>query len=205
MAQSPELSIGSIISNSFEIGVKNAPSLLGALLLWGVTLWIPYLNVGTTIGLLGLVAKMGRGSIISPTEIFDPAYRKQMGEFFLVLGFTLTAVFMGYCFLLIPGIVISLAWSLAPVLVVDQGLNPTDAIQKSNNLTYGNKWTMVLGTLATAFISLLCVGLLFLIGKFFSMGMGLLLAGLGYLVFFAIGLGGQAYIYNTLTSEPIVE
>ena len=205
MSQSTDLTIGSIVSNSFGIGVKNAPSLLGAILLWAVTIWIPYLNVGTTIGLLGIVAKMGRGSIIPPTEIFDPAYRKQMGEFFLVLGFTLTAVVMGYCFLLIPGIVISLAWSLAPMLVVDKGLNPTEAIQRSNNLTYGKKWTMLLGSLVTACLSILCVGLLFLIGRFINMGVGIVLAGIGYFVVLAIGMGGQAYIYNSLTAAPIAE
>ena len=47
------LTVGSIISKGFEIGIKNIGTVAGAGVLWILTFWIPYLNVGTTIGLLG--------------------------------------------------------------------------------------------------------------------------------------------------------
>ena len=200
MSQTTDLTVGNILSNAFRIGIKNAPSLIGAILLWVLTLWIPYLNVGTTIGLFGLIAKMGRGSVLSPTEIFDPAYRKQMGEFFLVIAFTGTAVLLGEIFLIIPGIVIAMAWSLAPVLVVDKGLNPTAALQLSNDLTYGKKWTMFFGSLSTCLVSLVGVVILFGLGHLISNTLGLILAAVGYVAAMAIGVGAQAYVYHTLTS-----
>jgi len=51
-----QLTISSIFRNSIAIGSRGALSVMGAVIFWALTLWIPYLNVGTTIGLLGLVA-----------------------------------------------------------------------------------------------------------------------------------------------------
>src|SRR4051812_5987849 len=104
-----QLTVGGIIQNGALTGLKNAASLLGAVALWVLTLWIPYLNVGTTIGLLGLVAAMSKGEVISPTEIFRADYRKQMGEFFLVQAFLSIGVLIGLGFLAIPGLVIALS------------------------------------------------------------------------------------------------
>jgi uncharacterized membrane protein len=46
--------------------------------------------------------------------------------------------------MLIPGLIIGLAWSLAILLVIDKGKNPSEAITLSNTLTYGNKLKMVI-------------------------------------------------------------
>src|SRR5204862_297050 len=121
------LTVGGIIENGLSTGLKNVTALLGAVALWVVTLWIPYLNVGTTIGLLGLVAAMSKGERISPTEIFKPHYRERMGEFFLVVAFLFVGVLVGTMFVGIPGLVIALSWSQAALLVIDQGLNPAEA------------------------------------------------------------------------------
>jgi hypothetical protein len=76
------------------------------------------------------------------TEIFDSKYRKYMGEFFLTCGLLCVGVGIGVIFGIIPGIVINIAWSLAILLVVDKGKNPTEAITLSNNCTYGYKARM---------------------------------------------------------------
>ena len=52
---------------------------------------------------------------------------------------------------IIPGIVLGLAWSLALLLVIDKGKNPTEALTLSNNLTYGYKGRMF-GVLALAVV-----------------------------------------------------
>ena len=49
------------IKEGILYGLKNIPSLLGMVVLYVLTVWIPYLNVGTTIGLYKAVIKMGRG------------------------------------------------------------------------------------------------------------------------------------------------
>ena len=38
-------------AEALEIGVKNAPSIIGCVVLWLLTIWVPYINVGTTIAI----------------------------------------------------------------------------------------------------------------------------------------------------------
>ena len=77
-----------------------------------------------------------------PTYIFDSKYRKYMGEFFILMGLMYMAIWTASIFLIIPGIVISLAWSQALYLLFDKKLNPIDALKESNEKTYGHKWTL---------------------------------------------------------------
>ncbi len=138
-----EFNLANILQKSFERGIKYLVPVLVNTILWIVTLWIPYLNVGTTIGLMvGIITKMARDEEVAMTEIFKPEYRKFMGEYFLVMGFIMAGVMAGMIFLYIPGIVIAIAWMLAPLFVIDKGMTPIDAISKSNNVTYGKKWTI---------------------------------------------------------------
>lgn len=46
-----KLDFAETLKDSIEIGVKNAPPIVVAVTLWLVTIWIPYLNIGTTIAL----------------------------------------------------------------------------------------------------------------------------------------------------------
>ena len=75
------MTVSSILKGGIEIGLKNFISLVGALILYVLTIWIPYLNVGTTIAMVSIPAALSRGQMISPTEIFDAKYRKKHGEF----------------------------------------------------------------------------------------------------------------------------
>ena len=138
-----KLDVIDTIKEGIAIGTKNIGSILVNIILWALTCWIPYLNVGTTIGLMtGVVSKASKGEIIPMTEIFDPKYRKYMGEFFLTAGLIGMGVGVGMVLFIIPGIVLSFAWSLALLLVVDKSKNPTEAISLSNKCTYGNKLRM---------------------------------------------------------------
>jgi hypothetical protein len=195
------LTVSGIIRNGYATGLKNAASLVGAVILWSLTCWIPYLNVGTTIGLLGLVSEMGKGNVISPTAIFASKFRKQMGSFFLVIAFTGLGTLAGALFGGIPGIVIALSWSLAPLLVIDRGLNPSEALQKSNDLTSGRKWTIVFGSLLTSFTVLVVVGLLAMLGSKVHVALGALISLVGMVVSLAVGMGSQAYVYGVLTES----
>jgi len=199
-----KLAVGATIKEGISIGTRNIGPILMNVLLWLVTLWIPYLNVGTTIGLTaGIVSKASRGEIIPMTEIFDPKYRKYMGEFFLTSGLIGIGVGVGLIFAIIPGIVIGFAWSLAILLVVDKGKNPTEAITLSNNCTYGYKAKML--------------GIYFLVCLVFSIVLSLLgsagaiITNDGVLVFVSflmvltvifqifVIIGLQASIYKQLT------
>ena len=142
--QVKKLAIDFTIREGITIGIKNIGPILVNVILWILTVWIPYLNVGTTIGLsVGIIAMASRGEAISMTEIFNPKYRKYMGEFFLTSGLISIGVSIGILLFIIPGIIIGLAWSLAIMLVIDKEKNPMESISLSNKLTYGYKWRMV--------------------------------------------------------------
>lgn len=71
------------LKDSFVIGFRNAASIVGCVFLWLITIWIPYINIGTTIALSMLPIELAKGSIISPLSIFDAKYRKYMGEYLI--------------------------------------------------------------------------------------------------------------------------
>jgi len=201
-----KLMVGATIQEGIAIGIKNIGPILVNILLWVLTIWIPYINVGTTIGLMaGIVSKASRGEIIPITEIFDPKYRKYMGEFFLVAGLSGIGIFTGLIFGIIPGIVISLAWSLAILLVVDKGKNPTKALVLSNNCTYGYKWKMAGIYLLTSLVFGVVQGILLGIGA--ALDNDDIMIILSIIVFlislfgFFVGIGLQASIYRQLTED----
>jgi len=164
MTNTDKLAIIPTIQEGISIGTKNIGPILVNVLLWIVTIWIPYLNVGTTIGLVaGIVSKASRGEVIPMTEIFNPKYRKYMGEFFLTSGLMGIGIGVGFFFAIVPGIVIGLAWCLAILLVIDKGKNPTEAITLSNNCTYGYKakmsWIYFLVSLGFGIVNAILAGI----------------------------------------------
>ena len=201
-----KLAVFPTIKEGIAIGARNIGPILMNVLLWAVTVWIPYLNVGTTIGLsVGIVAKASRGEPIPMTEIFNPRYRKYMGEFFLTTGLIAAGTGVGIVFFIVPGIVISLAWCMAILLVVDKGKNPTEALTLSNNCTYGYKKKM--------FGIYFLVSLLFFVVMLILMGIGAAtgndnIIGLMSFAVFLLALfmmfvfiGLQASVYKQLTGE----
>ena len=140
-------------AEALEIGVKNAPSIIGCVVLWLLTIWVPYINVGTTIAIHMLPIELAKGGVISPLGIFDAKYRKYMGDFLITTGLMIIPVFIASLFMIVPGIVLSIAWTLSYYFLIEKGKNPIQAIKASNDATYGSKWTMF-------FVSLV-VGVLF--------------------------------------------
>jgi len=195
------LTVGGIISNGVAIGLKNALSLIGATVLWLLTIWIPYINVGTTIGLFACVITMSKGGIMSPLEIFDGKYRRYMGEFFILMGLNQMAIFMGIIFLVIPGIVIAIAWSQALYLLIDRRLDPMDALKTSNDITYGHKWTIFGGLFLLALIYMVFVFLAAFVAMNTSRMAGGALGVILFLLFIPVMLGAAAHIYATLSRK----
>jgi len=128
------------IKDAFAIGIKNAPSLVLTSLLYILTIWIPYINVGTTIAMATLPGKLAQGEIINPTFIFGSVYRRRMGSFFLLLGFMYIMLVPAFFFMIIPAIVILMMYCLALYIMIDKDVTPTEALELSNKATYGFKW-----------------------------------------------------------------
>lgn len=193
-----KITVMGVISEGIGIGIKNAVSMLGATILWLLTIWIPYLNVGTTIAMTTIPIELSKGKVISPLFIFDGKYRQYMGEYFTIIGLMYLSIIPALFFMLIPGIIISIGWSLAIYILLDKGVAPGEAMIKSNKATYGYKWTIfgVSFLLVIAFYILMSI--IFFI---FDNGFGLFLIFLLAIVYTVAALGCSAVIYRNLTAE----
>jgi hypothetical protein len=193
------------IKEGIEIGVKNIGPVLVNTVLYLLTCWIPYINIGTTIGLsVGIVGKASRGEPIGMTEIFDSKYRKYMGEYFLATGLVGIGVLAGLLLLIIPGIVISFAWTLVPLLVVDKGKNPMEAVSLSNSLTYGYKRHIFGAFVLTGLVFGVVMGILLGIGAAvggFLMGFTAFLSVLLCIFEMFVVIGIRASIYRRLAGD----
>jgi len=202
------LNIAATIGEGISIGIKNIIPVVVNALLWVLTVWIPYLNIGTTIGLyVGIIAKAGNGERISMTEIFNPKYRKYLGEYFLTCALIGMGIFAGLLMFIFPGIIIAITWSLALLLVVDKGKDPTAAMTMSNNCTYGNKGRMfciyLLFFLVYAVVILIAALIIWKVPRIYLFGMVLTFAGTIFMIFTIFGI--QASVYKQLTTGNMAE
>jgi len=193
-----ELNIGDTLVDGLNISLKNIGPILVNFLFWVLTIWIPYLNVGTTIGMFsGIVIKASREETISYTEIFNPRYRKYMGDYFLTAGLVFIGILIGILFLIVPGIILSIAWSFALLLVIDKEKNPTDAIKLSNDITYGHKGRIFLISLILSVIFSIFQTIL----KQFDNDFAFFLIIITAIFEMLVSLGIQASIYKQLAKD----
>lgn len=137
------LSVTSLVKDTYVTAIKNIPSFLGASVLWLLTFWIPFVNVGTTIALFyALPIELSKGNVINPLSIFDGKYRKFMGEFFNIIGMMSVSILPAVLFAFVPAIIIGIGWCLAICLLIDRELNPAEALTESTRRTYGHKWAI---------------------------------------------------------------
>ena len=208
-----KLEILPTIKEGVSLALLNYLSILCAVVLYVLTIWIPYLNVGTTIAMASLPAEMAKGNVINPLFIFDSKFRRNMGEFFILMSLMIGAISVGMMFGFIPGIVISYAWYIAVILFVDKDRNALEALRESNKLTYGNKARIFwIETVLAVAIGLACgiISGLFSIGHIgWLEGIGVFLVLLLVIFFVPAMLGVQAVIYKRLTApaeeKPEVE
>ncbi len=187
--------------DAYSIAVKNALPIVLSILLWLLTIWIPYINIGTTIALCTLPLALSRNRPISPTFIFDKRYRQFFGEFFLTEGLMLAGILAGTAFCVFPGIVIFISWSLAPMLVLDKGCNASEALTLSNKYTYGNKFLIFILFLGL-FVSLgVLLGILAAILGAIADSLSLIAALLAIILIPSTSVGLIAAIYKRLVYQ----
>ena len=190
-----KLDIKEVLTEGVGIGIKNIVSLVLATILYVVTVWIPYLNVGTTIAMMSIPVELSKGNIINPLFIFDAKFRKNMGEFFILVGLQAMATVPAFLMGIIPGIVLLYAWALAIYLFIDKDLHALDALRKSNELTYGNKWRMFFISIILAIALGIVTGILGIIPH-----VGAILNVIVMILYYPIQLGCNAVIYKQLTN-----
>ena len=196
MESQRKISVSSVLSEGVGLGLKNAPSLLGAVILWLLTIWVPYINVGTTIAIQTIPIELSKGKVISPLFIFDGKYRQYMGEYFTLIGLMLMSLIPAFLFMIVPGIIISIGWSLAIYLMLDKGIAPGEALVRSNKATYGYKWT-IFGVNLVLFIAFYILTFIFGLIPF----IGTLLIFLVAIALQVVSLGCMGIIYRDLTKE----
>ena len=89
-----KLDFGETLKDSVAIGVKNAPSVIAAVVLFLITIWIPYINIGTFIAITLLPTQLAKGEVINPLGIFDSKYRRYMGEFLITMGLMVIPIYI---------------------------------------------------------------------------------------------------------------
>ena len=93
------ISIGEVLTEGVTLGIANFVAIFGAIILWLITIWIPYLNVGTTIAIKTMpIALADNAKPAGPTYIFDGKYRKYMGEYFTLIGLKQLSLIPAYFF-----------------------------------------------------------------------------------------------------------
>lgn len=214
-----DLSVGSIIANGFSLGFRHLFVIILSIILWAITFWIPYVNVGTSIGLYGLVIKMARGESFGPGEIFKKEYRAIMPEFLLLTGIFGLALSLAYVFLIIPGIILSIALGYSFYFLIDKKLGVMESLSASNKTTYGSKWEIFGGMFIIYLIFLILVLIVWLIFQtkpedvfdygevnfLFGFGLpntiGFLLILIIYLIMSCVVYGALAYVYRELSKK----
>ena len=189
-----KITVAGVLQEGLGIGIKNALSILGAVILWILTIWVPYINVGTTIAINAIPIELSKGKVISPLFIFDAKYRRYMGEYFMLMGLMWIALIPAFIFLVVPGIIISIAWSLSLYLLIDKGLSPTQALVQSNKATYGYKW-VIFGVVAIIVIAFYLLSFIF---GLFGETIGAIFACIFGLIMTVALLGCYAVIYRDL-------
>lgn len=193
------------IQEGVQLGLKNAPSLLGATILWILTIWIPYLNVGTTIAMCSIPVALSKGEILSPTFIFDAKYRKLMGDFLIWAGLSFIGTYVALLFMVIPGIVLKYSWSQSVYLLLDKHVNAIDALVYSNRLTYGLKKKLFLIDLVIGIAAGILMGILCSIAMKIGIVVFVIVYVAGLAAIVSIKLGVDSIVYQKLTSSSTAE
>ena len=161
----PKINVMDTIKDGIQLALKNVLSLILLVILYVLTVWIPYLNVGTTVGLYKAVIAMSRGEVVDPVSIFDKDNFKYFGNMFLLLGFQTVGITAATAFMFVPGIILSIAWGFAMYLLIDKGVSPLQALTASYDITLGEKWRIFAINLLVGLIIGLVSGLFTLIPK----------------------------------------
>lgn len=191
-----KLDITQTIKDGIQYGLKNFISLLLMVLLYILTCWIPYLNVGTTIGLYKAIIGIGRGDVVDPLSIFDNDNFKNIGNFFLLEGFVAIGTIAAAAFMFLPAIIISIAWGFAIYFLIDKRVSPLKALQLSYDSTFGNKWRIFFLELLCALLIGIVCGLLGIIPK-----VGPALAVIASILCAAIMVAVQGVMYDYFSKK----
>lgn len=188
-----------VVSDAWKTLKADMFSIIGAFLLYmvviiGVSL-IPAIGSLAQIVITGPLAvglswyslckirnqEIGVSALFEGFKIFLPA----LGMYLLIYLFTV----LGMIFLIIPGIIVSLAFSLSYFLIIDKGMGPWEAMKASFDMTRGFRWRILAIGMLCSLINML----------------GILCLGVGVLVTMPINMLALAALYQRISTGNIHE
>ena len=206
------LDFSQTLSETFSIAMNNMLSFVGASLLFLLTCWIPYLNIGTYFGFCSKVVAWSKGEHFSPFSIFDRIYRRRMVDYLLVCFFQMTVVIMGLCLCFFPGIVISLATMLGLYICLDKNISPLEAVRASCRMTYGSKWrifgvSIIIGLIVCVVVGIMVAIIIACLGQeLYALAIVLsIITALALLCCNALSFAMVASIYKQLSQNIDIE
>jgi uncharacterized membrane protein len=138
-------------------------------------------------GIVSFSLKVARGQPYQFGDLFAGGkYFLSMFAAGLLIGI---AVDIGLIFLVVPGIILSLGFSVAPWVIVDRGLGPIEGMKASWELTDGHKGNIFIFNLIAFGLSLV----------------GMCACGVGTLIVVPILCIAHAYIYLKLSGQPVAQ
>ncbi|MBQ7222760.1 MAG: hypothetical protein IJS02_04775 [Bacteroidales bacterium] len=196
-----KLDIMKTIKDGVKYGLNNFLPLLCTVILYLLTCWIPYLNVGTTIGFYRIVIGIGRNQHIDPVSIFNKDNFQNLSGFFLLQGLVLVGTIAAAVFMLLPALIVGIAWGFAVYFYLDKGVSPLKSLQLSYDTTYGNKWrifaVVLLACLAMSVVSAL-VALIPEVGKILSVVVSLLFSAV------VVAINGVMYDFFSKKADSVL-
>lgn len=116
------------------------------MLLAGITIIGLLVLPALLAGLCKFLLKVARGEEVVIADSFSSGFDNGMWWKTLVYSLIMIiGVAIGYILLIIPGIYLSIAWSFGFYLVIDKGMTPLDALQKSRELVHQIGFWKILG------------------------------------------------------------
>ena len=161
------LDVVSVYKHCFISGAQDLIPVVIAAALWLVTVWIPYINIGTTIAMFTLPVWIVAGKKLSPIDLFLGEHRTKMFGLLRLHGLVLAACLVFYMIMAstfvsiqifskydpgfwtwvkvvllfacasVPFFMMTTAWSMAPFLLIEKGLEPAAALKESFRITEG--------------------------------------------------------------------
>jgi len=109
---------------------------------------IPAIAIAIVFAVIQTIVQIGYYRIY--LKLIDAGEKSKFSElftnfhpFFRYIGTTLlycVRVFLGFILLIVPGIIWAIKFQFMPLLTIDKGLKPLEAMKESARMTEGHKW-----------------------------------------------------------------
>lgn len=161
-------------------GSSDTPSAIGAAMDWALGTLISMGAAAFFLAAQDDVERVSLGALWHPSPFW---------KYLLATLLMSIAVGLGLLLLIVPGIIFALMFAFAPLIVIDRGLDPIEALKESKRITEGHRWQL----LGLALLSTLIVLL------------GLLAAVVGVLVSIPVVSLAFAHAYRTLAGRAAAD